>query len=57
MAGIAMFALATWLLLPVLGGLLAVIAGSLCGRAARVCAAYVDLAILSRRERRLAEKG
>ena len=49
-AGIIIFPLATYLLLPVLGGLLAVAVGSLLGRAARTVAAYVDLAVLTRRE-------
>ena len=49
-AGIVVFPLATYLLLPVIGGLLAVAVGSLLGRAARTLAAYVDLVVLTRRE-------
>ena len=49
--GMIIFALATWLLLPKLGGLLAVAVGSLLGRAARTIAAYVDLYILMKTER------
>lgn len=48
--GMFVFPLATWLLYPVIGGLLAVAAGSLMGRAARTLAAYVDLAFLTRQE-------
>jgi len=48
--GIVVFALGTYLLLPVIGGLLAVAVGSLLGRAARTLAAYVDLMVLTRRE-------
>ena len=50
-AGIIVFATATYLLLPVIGGLLAVAAGSLLGRAARTFAGYLDLIALTRRER------
>jgi hypothetical protein len=49
-SGIVVFATATYLLLPVVGGLLAVAAGSLLGRAARTIAGYVDLISLTRRE-------
>ncbi|TWJ19059.1 lipopolysaccharide biosynthesis protein [Geobacter argillaceus] len=49
-AGIIVFPLATYLLLPVTGGLLAVAIGSLLGRVARTIAAYVDLVVLTRRE-------
>ncbi len=49
-AGIIVFAAATYLLFPVIGGLLAVAAGSLLGRAARALAAYLDLVALTRRE-------
>ncbi|MFZ0927698.1 MAG: hypothetical protein WAN11_03810 [Syntrophobacteraceae bacterium] len=49
-AGIIVFAIATYLLLPVAGGLLAVAAGSLLGRAARTIAGYLDLIALTRRE-------
>lgn len=48
--GIVVFPLATYLLYPLIGGLLAVAAGSLLGRAARTLAAYVDLIALTRRE-------
>ncbi len=50
-AGIVVFPLTAYLLHPVIGGLLAVAVGSLLGRAARTFAAYVDLFILTRRER------
>jgi len=49
-AGLVVFPLATYLLLPAIGGLLAVAVGSLLGRAARTMAAYVDLVLLTRRE-------
>jgi hypothetical protein len=49
-AGIIVFPLATYLLLPVLGGLLAVAVGSLLGRSARTLAAYFDLIALTRQE-------
>jgi len=48
--GIVVFPLATYLLLPVIGGLLAVVVGSLLGRVARTIAAYLDLIALTRRE-------
>ena len=51
-AGIIVFPLATYLLLPEIGGLLAVAVGSLLGRTARTVAAYLDLAVLTRREAR-----
>lgn len=50
-AGLVVFPVATYLLVPVTGGLLAVAIGSLLGRAARTIAAYVDLAALTRREK------
>ena len=50
-AGIVVFPLMTYLLLPVTGGLLAVAIGSLLGRVARTLAAYVDLVALTRREK------
>ncbi|MEN6350331.1 MAG: hypothetical protein ABFD08_13155 [Syntrophomonas sp.] len=50
-AGIIIFALTTYLLLPMMGGLLAVTIGSLLGRAVRTLAAYVDLYILMKSER------
>ena len=49
-AGIIVFPLATYLLFPMIGGLLAVALGSLLGRAARTIAAYVDLFALARCE-------
>jgi O-antigen/teichoic acid export membrane protein len=49
-AGIVVFPLATFLLHPIIGGLLAVAVGSLLGRVARTLAAYVDLVALARRE-------
>jgi hypothetical protein len=49
-AGLVVFPLATYLLYPAIGGLLAVAVGSLLGRTARTLAAYVDLAALTRRE-------
>ena len=48
--GLVVFPLTTYLLTPALGGVLAVVAGSLSGRAARTIAAHVDLAALTRRE-------
>lgn len=48
--GAVAFALASYLLLPIIGGLLAVIVGSLLGRVARTLAAYVDLFFLARHE-------
>ena len=48
LAGLIVFPLATWLLLPVLGGEIAVITGSLLGKAARTLAAYVDLVITTK---------
>jgi O-antigen/teichoic acid export membrane protein len=51
-AGMVVFPLMTYLLLPLLGGLLAVTLGSLFGRAARTLAAYVDLIVLTRHEAR-----
>ena len=49
-AGIVVFPLATYLLLPMTGGVLAVTLGSLLGRTARTIAAYVDLIALTRSE-------
>ena len=49
-AGIVVFPLATYLLLPLIGGLLAVAVGSLLGRIARTFAAYLDLIALTRGE-------
>jgi O-antigen/teichoic acid export membrane protein len=49
-AGIVVFPLATYLLLPLIGGLLAVAVGSLLGRTARTFAAYLDLIALTRGE-------
>lgn len=49
-AGIIVFAVATYCLIPIIGGLLAVTAGSLLGRATRTIAAYVDLALLTHSE-------
>jgi O-antigen/teichoic acid export membrane protein len=49
-AGVVVFPLTTYLLAPVIGGLLAVAVGSLLGRAARTFAAYVDLVALTGRE-------
>jgi len=49
-AGIVVFPLATYILFPMIGGLLAVAVGSLLGRVARTLAAYVDLIALTRRE-------
>lgn len=54
-AGMIVFVLATYLLLPVIGGLLAVAVGSLLGRAARTLAAYVDLIILTQQEKAISE--
>jgi O-antigen/teichoic acid export membrane protein len=49
--GAIVFAVATWLLLPQIGGLLAVVTGSLLGRSVRTLVAYVDLYILVKKER------
>jgi hypothetical protein len=49
-AGIIVFPLSTYLLLPVFGGLLAVAVGSLLGRVARTLASYFDLIALTRQE-------
>lgn len=48
--GVAVFLLVSFLLSPIMGGLLAVTIGSLSGHAARTLAAYVDLIILTRQE-------
>jgi hypothetical protein len=48
--GLMAFPLTTYLLVPVMGGPLAVMIGSLTGRAARTCAAYFDLYLLARQE-------
>jgi len=50
LAGLAVFPLATYLLIPALGGVLAVAAGSLLGRAARTVAAYLEIFALASRE-------
>jgi O-antigen/teichoic acid export membrane protein len=49
--GIFIFLLATYLLIPALGGALAVVTGSLLGRAARTIVAHVELSLLMRQER------
>jgi O-antigen/teichoic acid export membrane protein len=54
-AGIVVFALSTYFLIPMIGGLLAVAVGSLLGRAARTLAAYVDLIILTQKEKVISE--
>jgi hypothetical protein len=56
-AGMVVFPVATYVLLPVTGGVLAVAIGSLLGRTARTIAAYVDLVVLTRREGRIIESG
>jgi O-antigen/teichoic acid export membrane protein len=48
--GLVVFPLTTYLLTPAIGGVLAVVTGSLSGRAARTIAAHVELAVLTRRE-------
>lgn len=48
--GFVVFPLATYLLIPTLGGSLSVVVGSLLGRAARTIAAYVEIIVLARRE-------
>jgi hypothetical protein len=50
LAGLFMFAIVVMLLLPHIGALLAVVAGSLAGRFIRVMVCYIDLYILIRRE-------
>jgi len=54
-AGIIVFPLATYLLLPTEGALLAVVIGSLLGRFARTLAAYVDLIIITQQEKVISE--
>jgi len=49
-AGWIVFAVTTYLLHPVIGGLLAVVTGSLLGRIARTIVIYTDLAALARQE-------
>ncbi len=49
-AGMAVFSLATYLLYPAIGGLLAVAVGSLLGRAARTLIAYWELIALAKHE-------
>lgn len=49
-AGLIVFPIATYLLLPTMGGLLAVVMGSLLGRIARAVVVYLDLASLTRSE-------
>jgi hypothetical protein len=51
------FPVATYVLFPVIGGILAVALGSLFGRFARTIAAYVDLIVLTRREERILAAG
>lgn len=48
--GLIVFPLAAYLLTPALGGVLAVVAGSLLGRAARTIIAHVELSVLMGRE-------
>jgi O-antigen/teichoic acid export membrane protein len=48
--GYIVFPLTAYALTPVLGGVYAVAAGSLAGRAARTIAAYLEIAVLMRRE-------
>jgi len=48
--GLLVFPVATYLLIPVLGGILAVATGSLLGRTARTIAAYIEIASLLRHE-------
>lgn len=48
--GVIVFVSSTYLMLPSVGGLPAVVMGSLFGRAARTIAAYVDLYLLTRNE-------
>jgi len=49
-AGIVVFLVATYLLYPIIGGVLSVATGSLLGRIAMTIAAYLGLATLTRRE-------
>jgi len=48
--GLIVFPLSAYLLAPSMGGILAVALGSLLGRAARTLVAYVEIAVLTRRE-------
>ncbi len=50
-SGIVVFALAAYLLFPLVGGLLSVTIASLSGKAARTIAAYIDLMIVTQQER------
>ncbi len=50
--GIIVFPMATLILIPMVGNELAVVIGSLLGRAARTIAAYIDLVLLTRGESR-----
>ncbi len=50
LVGLAVFPLATYLLVPALGGVLAVAVGSLLGRIARTVVAYLEIVVLTRRE-------
>lgn len=49
--GLVVFPLSTYLLTPVLGGILAVALGSLLGRMARTLVAYLEIAVLTHREK------
>ncbi|HEX9011457.1 MAG TPA: hypothetical protein VF804_13895 [Holophagaceae bacterium] len=48
--GMIVFPLSAYLLAPAVGGMLAVVFGSLCGRTARTLVAYIELAVLNHRE-------
>jgi hypothetical protein len=48
--GLIVFPLSAYLLRPALGGILAVALGSLLGRTARTLVAYIEIAVLTRRE-------
>lgn len=52
LAGLLAFPLAVYLLNPLIGGMLAVVVGSLFGRLTRTVVAYIDLLILMRKESR-----
>jgi O-antigen/teichoic acid export membrane protein len=51
LVGLVVFPLSSYLLVPVVGGMVAVGLGSLLGRVARTLVGYLELAVLTRKER------
>jgi len=51
LVGLVVFPLSSYLLVPVVGGMMAVGLGSLLGRVARTLVGYLELAVLTRKER------